>query len=78
MMLPLLQNKAIYLHLAQAVVCLPVTETMGKDDLHDRRTNSDHHILPDNTDIAARINCSRSSLAATVNFLSKVTSLLGG
>ena len=77
MMLSLIQNKAMYLHLTQAVVCLPVTEIVGKDDVHDRRTYSHRHILPGKPDIAARKKCSHSSLTATVNFLSKVLSLLG-
>ena len=38
-------NKAMYLHLTQAVVCLPVTDMVGKDDVHDRRIYSHHHSL---------------------------------
>ena len=67
----------MYLHLTQALVCLPVTEIVGKDAFHYRWTYSRHHLLPNKPAIAARTNCSHSSLTATVNFISKVLSLLG-
>ena len=78
MLLSLLQNKVIDLHLTKAAVCLTMTEIVGKDDFHDRRTDSHHHILPDKSDIAARITCSHSLLTAAVDILSKVVSLLCG
>ena len=55
MMLSLLQNKAMYLQFTQAAVCLTVTEIVGNNVFNDRRTYSHHHILPDKSDIAARI-----------------------
>ena len=74
----LLQDKAIHLHLNQAAVCLPATEMVGKRDFHDRTAGPHHNILPDKPDIAARINCSHSSVTGAEAFISNVFSLLGG
>ena len=58
----LLPDKALYLHLSQAAVFLPVTEMVGKHDFRERRTDPPHHLLPDKPYIAARINCDSKEL----------------
>ena len=78
MLQSLLPDKALYMPLSQGAVFLPVTEMVGKHDFRERRTDLHHRILPDKPGIAARINCSHSSLTAATAFLSKVLSLLGG
>ena len=72
MMLSLFPRQGnIYVPLNQAALGLP--EMVDKHDVHDRGTDPLHKPY-----IAARINCSHSSLTAAAAFLSNVLSLLGG
>ena len=71
MLQSLLPDKELDLPLSQAAVFLPVTEMVGKHDFRERRIDTQHHLFPDKPDIAARINCSHSSLTAAAAFLSK-------